>query len=118
VVTGELSCLQISPAQLKKPPGGKNPLGDEHTPFIKQTEDCLFLDMYVPAVAFEYGPRLLPVTVWIYGGAYAYGSKSQFGPLYTGQSLITASNYQVCDDREPLYCSVQSLKSLVSQDPS
>ncbi len=37
---------------------------------------------------------MLPVTVWIYGGAFAFGSKTQFGPLYTGQSLITAANYQ------------------------
>ncbi|KAE9369165.1 carboxylesterase family protein [Stipitochalara longipes BDJ] len=81
-ITGELSCIQISTAQLKQPPGGSNPLGDEHTPSITQTEDCLFLDLY------------LPVTVWIYGGAYAFGSKSQFGPLYTGQSIIAASGYQ------------------------
>lgn len=36
----------------------------------------------------------LPVVVWIYGGAFAFGSKNQLGPLYTGQSVIAASNYQ------------------------
>ncbi len=118
MITGELSCLQISTAQLKNPPGGKNPLGDEHTPYTKQTEDCLFLDVYVPVTAFEPGAPLLPVTVWIYGGAYAYGSKSQFGPLYTGQSLITASDYQVCNEGEPVCYFVQAFKVLVSQFPS
>lgn len=61
---------------------------------MTQTEDCLFLDLYVPVTAFEPGAPMLPVTVWIYGGAFAFGSKTQFGPLYTGQSLITAANYQ------------------------
>lgn len=48
----------------------------------------------MPITAFAPGAPKLPVTVWIYGGAYAFGSKSQFGPLYTGQSLIAAANYQ------------------------
>lgn len=37
---------------------------------------------------------MLPVVVWLYGGAYAFGSKDQMGPLYTGQSLLRTSNYQ------------------------
>lgn len=92
-IANELSCIQISTKQLKKPPGGRNPLGDENSP-LTETEDCLFLDLYVPITAFEPDAPKLPVTVWIYGGAYAFGSKSQFGPLYTGQSLIAATNYQ------------------------
>lgn len=35
----------------------------------------------------------MPVVVWFYGGGFAIGSKNQLGPLYTGQSVITASNY-------------------------
>jgi carboxylesterase type B len=88
-----LSCYQIVTAQLKKPPGGRNPLADEKQPNV-QTEDCLFLDLYVPITAFAPGAPKLPVTVWIYGGGYAFGSKNSFGPLYTGQSMIAASNYQ------------------------
>ncbi len=89
--SGELSCIQVTTSELKNPPGGRNPLGDEITP-SKETEDCLFLDLYVPK-AFSPDAPQLPITVWIYGGAYAFGSKSQFGPLYTGQSLLSASKY-------------------------
>jgi carboxylesterase type B len=91
--TDELSCFQIITTELKNPPGGRTRLGDENAP-VTETEDCLFLDLYVPATAFEPGAPKLPVTIWIYGGAFAFGSKTQFGPLYTGQSLITAANYQ------------------------
>jgi carboxylesterase type B len=37
---------------------------------------------------------LAPVVVWIYGGAYAFGSKNQLGALYTGESFLKASKYQ------------------------
>ncbi|KAF4826690.1 Secreted lipase [Colletotrichum tropicale] len=58
-------------------------------------EDCLFLDLYVPKTVIDNPPpKPLPVVVWIYGGAFAFGSKNQIGPLYTGQSIIAASNYQ------------------------
>ncbi|KAF4343780.1 cholinesterase [Fusarium beomiforme] len=60
------------------------------------TEDCLFLDIYVPKSVFD-NPSSppLPVTVWFYGGAYAFGTKRMStGPLYNGRSLIKASNYK------------------------
>ncbi|CAN9427310.1 unnamed protein product [Alternaria alternata] len=44
-----------------------------------QSEDCLFLDVYVPSWALEPDSGVdedpLPVVVWIYGGAYIFGSK-------------------------------------------
>lgn len=44
-----------------------------------QSEDCLFLDVYVPTQAFQMsGP--VPVVVWFYGGAYLFGSKTQYDP--------------------------------------
>lgn len=56
---------------------------------LNQTEDCLFLDVYVPK---DRDPnQLLPVIVWFFGGAYAFGSKYPYGtetPLYTGQSML------------------------------
>lgn len=70
-------------------------------------EDCLFLDIYVPAAAIENPSLKLPVISWFYGGAYIFGAKDQFGdvlPLYDGTGLIQefggnvifiASNYRV-----------------------
>ena len=57
-------------------------------------EDCLFLDLYVPELAFSASQKL-PVVVWFYGGAFLSGSKSQFNiskiPLYDGSGLVNAS---------------------------
>ncbi|CAH0034430.1 unnamed protein product [Clonostachys rhizophaga] len=86
-----VSCYQINPFKLKNPPEGP---GSVLAPKEKlyQTEDCLFLDIYAPKDALEKGEKL-PVVVWIYGGGYAFGSKTQGGSMYSGQSIITASNY-------------------------
>ncbi|KAI8679046.1 COesterase domain-containing protein [Fusarium keratoplasticum] len=105
-------CLQFNPLLLDKDdrtgPGGKSPLGipnqdldpdKSHTtkvPDWSGAEDCLFLDVYVPRSVFDDpgSQPPLPVTVWFYGGAYAFGTKRMnSGPLYNGRSLIKASNY-------------------------
>lgn len=86
-----LSCIQIERAETPNPPGGKHPIGED--PNGTQTEDCLFLDLYVPKSALEGGPPL-PVVVWIYGGGYAFGSKDQEGSLYTGRALLRAAQYK------------------------
>lgn len=44
-------------------------------------EDCLFLDVYVPGKALKKGAAKLPVLVWIYGGAYMFGSKDTLQPM-------------------------------------
>ncbi|KAK4146593.1 carboxylesterase family protein [Dichotomopilus funicola] len=89
-----LSCIQIDRTAAEHPPGGDNPIGED--PNGTQTEDCLFLDLYVPKSALAGGPSTpsLPVVVWIYGGAYAFGSKDQEGPLYTGRALLRAAQYK------------------------
>jgi carboxylesterase type B len=51
------------------------------------SEDCLFLDVYVPAKALNGGPKL-PVINWIYGGAYILGQKE----TYKGDAIVKASN--------------------------
>ncbi|KAK1688919.1 Alpha/Beta hydrolase protein [Colletotrichum godetiae] len=89
------NCIQIDPNGLHNAPGGQNPVDTPDDQVTLQGEDCLFLDLYVPKAVIDAPPvKLLPVVVWIYGGAFAFGSKNQIGPLYTGQSVITASNYQ------------------------
>ena len=59
------------------------------------TEDCLFLDIYVPREALESG-KLTPVVVWFYGGAFVFGSKSEFDvkkfPFYSGEGPIVAAD--------------------------
>ncbi|RSL48983.1 hypothetical protein CEP54_012650 [Fusarium duplospermum] len=95
----ENACIQINTRKSKKAPGGRNRLGDpsEDTDSEKFTfkgsEDCLFLDIYASASAFEPNAKPLPVVVWFYGGAYAFGAKDQFLLLYSGKALIEASNY-------------------------
>jgi len=36
-----------------------------------QSEDCLYLDLYVPGKALKHSKKKLPVIVWIYGGGYS-----------------------------------------------
>jgi carboxylesterase type B len=55
------------------------------------SEDCLFLDIYVPGKALK-GNVKLPVINWIYGGAYILGAKDG---IYPGTPLIKASGGNV-----------------------
>ncbi|EWC46875.1 hypothetical protein DRE_03887 [Drechslerella stenobrocha 248] len=54
-----------------------------------QSEDCLFLDMYVPRAAIKGQVKNLPVMFWIYGGGYALGSKNFF--VYNGTPLMKSA---------------------------
>jgi carboxylesterase type B len=96
-------CYAINPKMLKIGKG-ESDIGSPIT--IPSPSDCLFLDIYVPASAFEPNAPKLPVVVWFYGGAYAFGSKQNFGPdypeFYSGQGLMeqndlifVAGNYRL-----------------------
>ncbi|KAH9998190.1 Alpha/Beta hydrolase protein [Xylariaceae sp. FL0662B] len=67
------------------------------TPTIEASEDCLFLDVYVPQAVWDQGQSGIantPVVVWFYGGAYEFGAKSTYGtnlPFYKGDGLIDAA---------------------------
>ncbi|KOS18396.1 Lipase 1 [Escovopsis weberi] len=61
---------------------------------LVETEDCLLLDIYAPVDAFKPGAKPLPVIVWFFGGAFAYGSKNFGGPLCSGQSILKAPGYK------------------------
>lgn len=58
------------------------------------SEDCLFLDIFVPVSAIS-SAATLPVVVWFYGGAYVFGSKdtglAKSAPLYDGSGLMEAA---------------------------
>ena len=92
------SCYQVDPKALKSPPGGAPGLTDPADQCPASSEDCLFLDIYAPASAFDQNGKplgKLPVVVWFYGGAYVFGCKDYSGlPLYTGESILAASGYK------------------------
>lgn len=100
--TGPTSCLQVPW------PGPKCNAGEGDTPNyggpilapgrdVTTSEDCLFLDIFVPTSAVDNAQSSkLPVVVWFYGGAYVFGSKD-FGiskglTFYDGRGLIEAAN--------------------------
>jgi carboxylesterase type B len=63
--------------------------------FTGGDEDCLFLDVYVPAQALKTPSLKLPVVVWVYGGAYVFGSKDSLQPelpFYDGSGMIDQAN--------------------------
>lgn len=69
---------------------------------ITHSEDCLFLDIYVPSWLFEEPsfPEKIPVIVWIYGGAYIFGSKDSkisevAGQAYDGKGIIETTSQSV-----------------------
>ena len=62
---------------------------------ISTDEDCLGLDVYAPPAAESHH---LPVMVWFYGGAYAFGWNSMYDPaplVETGKVIVVAVNYRV-----------------------
>ncbi|KAF3917832.1 Acetylcholinesterase [Dactylellina cionopaga] len=54
-----------------------------------QSEDCLFLDIYVPAAAVKGQVKNLPIMFWVYGGGYSLGSKNFF--VYNGTPLMKSA---------------------------
>ncbi|MBS0470048.1 MAG: carboxylesterase/lipase family protein [Proteobacteria bacterium] len=60
----------------------------------KQSEDCLFLNVFAP-----HGAHNAPVMVWIHGGAHRFGSSS--GPIYDGTHfakdgvILVSINYRL-----------------------
>jgi carboxylesterase type B len=64
--------------------GGKSSPG-------KNEEDCLFLNVFAPSGALGNDGPLLPVMLWIHGGAYNHGSSN----VYSGDVLVAQSNRSV-----------------------
>lgn len=81
-----------------------------------ETEDCLFLDVVVPEPIFRtrrYLGKKAPVLVWIYGGGYTVGYKSQYSPAtlleqsYSGPTngvIFVALNYRVSTFQSSTLC--------------
>ena len=78
-----LSAATAALANMTGPPPAQDP---------RTTEDCLFLDVYVPQKIFQQVGQGCgaPVMVWIYGGGYTFGEKNGEGE-YNPAGLIKAS---------------------------
>ncbi|KAK2781889.1 hypothetical protein FQN52_001289 [Onygenales sp. PD_12] len=59
-------------------------LGDSLAPTTPESEDCLSLNIFVPSSRHK--SKLLPVLVWLYGGAFNEGSTS--APLFNPTGLV------------------------------
>jgi para-nitrobenzyl esterase len=57
-------------------PQGASPFG-----LASHTEDCLFLNVFTPARGDDAEDELLPVMVWIHGGALLVGESDDYDPL-------------------------------------
>ncbi|KAF5876620.1 putative para-nitrobenzyl esterase protein [Botrytis fragariae] len=57
-------------------------------PPVSESEDCLYLNVYAPSAATP--ASLLPVMVWIYGGALQFGSASS--QYYDGSNIAGKQN--------------------------
>ncbi|GMV00646.1 MAG: carboxylic ester hydrolase [Burkholderiales bacterium] len=69
-----------------------------HLAGLAMSEECLRLNVYVPAAAFEGGARV-PVMVWIHGGSYRWGAGSwpggePFTLAHQGVAVVTI-NYRL-----------------------
>ena len=66
---------------------------------IRGQEDCLFLNVYVPNVAFNDPQVKLPVMVWIHGGSLITGSNNyqDYGPMHfiDKNVIIVTVNYRL-----------------------
>jgi para-nitrobenzyl esterase len=82
--------------------------GDESA----QSEDCLFLNIWTPAV---WQPTALPIMVYIHGGAYATGSGSS--PLYDGATLCARGNVVVITLNHRLNAFGYAYLSQLTTDP-
>ncbi|KAK9462951.1 Alpha/Beta hydrolase protein [Lipomyces oligophaga] len=66
-----------------------------------QSEDCLFLDVYVPVSVFTNSTKKLPILNWIHGGGYLFGSKDViYNPhglmmVAEGNMIYVALNYRL-----------------------
>lgn len=70
--------------------------GDDGSPVVAGSEDCLYLNVTAPSQASDAAP--LPVLVWIYGGGFVSGSGSDYDAsrlATTGDLVVVTVNYRL-----------------------
>jgi len=76
-------------------PGSACPQAGSTAP-LPQSEDCLFLNVYVPATAEPHSK--LPVFLWIHGGALVTGTGAQYDPsvmVAENNIIVVTINYRL-----------------------
>ena len=76
-------------------PGAACPQADSTAP-LPQSEDCLFLNVYVPTTAKPHSK--LPVFVWIHGGALVTGTGADYDPsvmVAENNIIVVTINYRL-----------------------
>ncbi len=76
-------------------PGPACPQADSTAP-LPQSEDCLFLNVYVPATATPHSR--LPVFLWIHGGALVTGTGADYDPsvmVAENDIIVVTINYRL-----------------------
>ncbi|MBE6128869.1 MAG: carboxylesterase family protein [Erysipelotrichaceae bacterium] len=98
---GTKECLRFGPMcpqpdMSQDPFWGKEFYNDSDYPLPKQSEDCLYLNIWAPA---EKQPGGYPVAFWIHGGAFdhGFGSEMEFdGEAFARRNVILVTvNYRV-----------------------
>ena len=67
-------------------------------PGSADSEDCLFLNVYVPADRYADDGEPLPVLFWIHGGSNEYGEGSSYDPtplVTQGHIIVVTINYRL-----------------------
>lgn len=74
---------------------------DLYSPRLGSSEDCLFLDILVPENVFDQRETArVPVLLFIHGGGYVQGSKTEYG---SGVGLLHAAAQ---NDQKLIYVSI------------
>ena len=73
-------------------------------PGSADSEDCLFLNIYVPADRYDDGGEPLPVLFWNHGGSNEYGEGSTYDPtplVTQGHIIVVTINYRLSSQPAP-----------------
>ncbi|CAC5416718.1 Cholinesterase,Putative inactive carboxylesterase 4,Juvenile hormone esterase [Mytilus coruscus] len=89
---GTLDATQFGPSCFQP----KYPAFENYMPNFKQSEDCLFLNIYVPASSSVRQKK--SVMIWIHGGAYIVGQGMLYDGSYlsvVGDIIVVTINYRL-----------------------